>query len=291
MSILDNFLNKRNPNPAGEMNFLDHIEELRWHIVRSATAIVIGAILVFWKVEWIFDNIILGPAHKSFISYKWFCALGRLLHSESLCNTQINMKFQNTAVTGQFMLALSVSTMGGFVLMFPYVLWEMWKFVKPALKDKEIRMARGIVFWCSLLFFAGVCFAYFIVAPYTINFFGTYSLSPLFENIITIENYYDTMSNLILALGAVFELPILVYFLSRIGILTPEFLRAKRRYAFLILFILSMVIAPPDVFSCLLIFVPLYILFEISVAISARTSRARKRRELQRLKEENDYDE
>jgi sec-independent protein translocase protein TatC len=289
LGLLDKFLDKRNANPAAEMSFLDHIEELRWHIVRSAIAIIIGACVVFWKVEYIFDNIILGPAHKDFVSYKWFCALGRLLHSDALCNTQINMKFQNTAVTGQFMMALSVSTMGGFILVFPFILWEMWKFVKPALKPTEVSMARGIVFWCSLLFFSGVCFAYFIVAPYTINFFGSYSLSPLFENIITIENYYDTMSNLILALGVVFELPILVYFLTRIGILTPEFLKARRRYAFLILFILAMLIAPPDVFSCLLVFFPLYILFEISVAISGRAARARKKRkamkELEDLKD------
>lgn len=291
MSIVNKFLSKRaatNNNPKAEMNFMDHIEELRWHILRSAVAIVIGACLAFWKVEWIFDNIILGPAHEHFISYKWFCELGKLLHTESFCMNKINMKFQNTAVTGQFMMSLSVSTMIGFVVMFPYVLWELWKFIKPALKDSEVKAARGIVFWCSLLFFMGVGFAYFIVAPYTINFFGNYSLSPLFENIITIDNYYDTMSNLILALGAVFELPMLVYFLSRIGILTPEFLRARRRYAFLILFILAMVIAPPDVFSCLLIFVPLYILFEISVAVSGRAVKARKLREAKKLA--NDYE-
>lgn len=273
-------------NPTAEMNFLDHIEELRWHIVRAATAIMVGACIVFWKVEWIFDHIVLGPAHKEFISYRMFCALGKLLHSDSFCMDEIHMRFQNTAVTGQFMMSLSVSVMLGFVLVFPYILWELWKFIKPALKPKEIKMARGIVFWCSLLFFLGVLFAYFIVAPYTINFFGTYKLSPLFENIITIDNYYDTISNLVLALGVVFELPILVYFLARIGILTPEFLKAKRRYAFLILFILSMVIAPPDVFSCLLIFVPLYILFEISVKISGRAIKARKLREAEQNEEE-----
>lgn len=263
------------------MNFLDHIEELRWHIVRSAIAIMIGAMLVFWKVEWIFDRIIMGPAHKNFISYRAFCALGRLLHSDDFCMREIKMKFQNNAVTGQFMMGLSVSVMLGFVLVFPFVLWELWKFIRPALKPTELKMARGIVFWCSTLFFAGVLFAYFIVIPYTIHFFGNYELSPLFENIITIDNYYNTLSNLILALGAVFELPILVYFLTRIGILTPQFLRARRRYAFLILFILSMVIAPPDVFSCLLIFVPLYILFEISVSISARALKARRIKEAQ----------
>ena len=279
MSIFKNFLNKRSTNPLGEMNFLDHVDDLRMHIIRSVIAILIGAIIVFVKVEWIFDKIILGPAHNDFISYSWFCKLGRLVHYEGFCLGPIKMKFQNTAVTGQFMMSMSVSLMLGFILAFPYVLWELWKFIKPALKPSEVKMAHGIVFWCSLLFFTGVAFAYFIVAPYTINFFGNYKLSPLFENIITIDNYYDTMSNMIIALGIVFELPILVYFLSRIGILTPEFLRAKRRYAFVILFILSEIITPPDLFSCLLVFIPLYILFEISVSISGRAIDARRKKE------------
>jgi sec-independent protein translocase protein TatC len=278
VSIFRNFLSNRKNNPQAEMNFLDHVEDLRWHIIRSAIAILIGAIVVFCKVEWVFDRIILGPAHSDFIAYKWFCALGRFMHYDAFCLGDIKMKFQNTMVTGQFMMSLSVSLMLGFVITFPYVLWEFWKFIKPALKPSEIRMANGIVFWCSLLFFTGVLFAYFIVAPYTINFFGNYQLSPMFQNIITIDNYYDMMSNLVLALGIVFELPILVYFLSRIGILTPEFLRAKRRYAIVILFILSEIITPPDLFSCLLVFIPLYILFEISVGISGRVVNARRKR-------------
>ncbi len=261
------------------MNFLDHVEDLRWHIIRSAIAILVGAILIFIKVEWIFDRIIMGPAHSDFVSYKWFCALGRLLHYNDFCLGEIKMDFQNTAVTGQFMMSLSISLMLGFIIAFPYVLWELWKFIKPALKPVEIRMARGIVFWCSLLFFSGVLFSYFIVAPYTINFFGNYRLSPMVKNIITLDNYYDTMSNMILALGIVFELPILVYFLSRIGVLTPEFLRAKRRYAIVILFILAEVITPPDLFSCLLVFIPLYILFEVSVSISGRVVRAKRKRD------------
>jgi len=261
------------------MNFMDHVEDLRWHIIRSATVIIIAAIAVFCKVEWIFTHIILGPAQNDFVSYKWFCALGRLVHYDAFCLGDIKMKFQNTAVTGQFMMSLSVSMMLGFILAFPYVLWEIWRFIKPALKPSEIKMATGIVFWCSLLFFTGVLFSYFIVVPYTINFFGNYQLSPMFQNIITIDNYYDTLSNVVLAIGVVFELPILVYFLSRIGILTPEFMRDKRRYAIVILFILSEIITPPDLFSCLLVFIPLYILFEISVHISGRTVRARRKRQ------------
>ncbi|MFI5195546.1 MAG: twin-arginine translocase subunit TatC [Chitinophagales bacterium] len=281
MSILKNFFGNREKNPNGEMNFLDHIEDLRWHIIRSVIAIIIGAVVAFWKIEWIFDRIILGPAHNDFISYKWFCELGKLLHYDSFCLGQVKMSFQNTAVTGQFMMSLSVSLMLGFIIMFPYVLWELWRFIRPALRPTEIKMATGIVFWCSLLFFSGVLFSYYIIVPYTINFFGNYQLSPSFQNIITIDNYYDTMSDMIVALGIVFELPIIVYFLSRIGLLTPEFLRSQRRYAILILFIIAEIITPPDLFSCLFVFVPLYILFEVSVNISGRAVRTRKKKEAQ----------
>lgn len=267
------------------MGFLDHVEALRWHIVRSVIAIVVAAIAVFVKIEWIFDRIILGPAHDDFISYKWFCALGKFFHYDSFCLDKIKMEFQNTAVTGQFMMGMSSSMMIGFIIAFPYVLWEFWRFIKPALKPMEVRAARGIVFWCSLLFFTGVLFAYLIVAPYTINFFGNYQLSPLFRNIITVDNYYDTLSNLVLALGIVFELPMIVYFLSRIGIMTPKFMKEKRKYAILILFILSEIITPPDLFSCLLVFFPVYALYEASVFISARAVNKR----LQKQSSENDY--
>jgi sec-independent protein translocase protein TatC len=271
------------------MGFLDHVEALRWHIVRSAFAVLIAAILVFTKVEWIFDRIILGPAHNDFVTYRWLCKLSPILHLPSLCLGEIHIKLQNTSVTGQFMMSMSVSMMIGFIVVFPYILWEFWKFIKPALKPSEVKMAHGIVFWCSLLFFLGVMFSYFVVMPYTVNFFGNYHISPIIDNNFTIDNYYEIMSNMTLALGVVFELPMLVYFLARIGILTPEFLRAQRRYAFLILFILAIIIAPPDVLSCLIVFIPLYILFEISVSISGRAVTARKLRAAQKAKEqEND---
>lgn len=263
------------------MSFVDHLEELRWHLMRSAGIVVVLAVLVFIKVEWIFHNIILGPAHGDFVSYKWFCALGRALHYEGFCLPELKMRFQNPTLGGQFMMSMSVSLMLGLVLAFPYILWEFWRFIKPALKPAEVKMANGIIFWCSLLFFTGVLFAYFIVAPYTINFFSNYHLSPLFENIITIDSYYDTMSNLMLAMGVVFELPIVVYFLSKLGILTPEFMRAQRRYAALILFIIAEVITPPDMFSCLFVFIPLYMLFEVSVGISSRTIKAKRKKEAQ----------
>jgi len=282
VSILRNFLNSRKDNPLGEMSFLDHIEDLRWHIIRSVAVVLIAAIAVFAKIEWIFDRIILGPAHNDFISYKWFCKLAQVTHAYSLCLGEVKLKFQNTTITGQFMMSLSVSMMVGFIISFPYILWELWRFIKPALKPTEVKYARGIVFWCSALFFTGVVFAYLILVPYTINFFSGYTLSPLFQNIITIDNYYDTLSDMLMGIGIVFELPVIVYFLSRIGILTPKIMRTRRRYAIVILLIVSELITPPDLFSCLLVFIPLYILYEISVFISSRAAKElKKKRELE----------
>jgi sec-independent protein translocase protein TatC len=264
------------------MGFLDHVEDLRWHIIRCAITILVAAIAVFIKVEWIFSHVILGPAHNDFISYKWFCKLGKMVHYDAFCMNQINMKFQNTSVTGQFMMSLSISLLLGFIIAFPLVLWELWKFVRPALKPSEVKMAKGIVFWCSLLFFVGVFFAYFIVGPYAINFFGNYQLSPDVQNIVTLDNYFEMLSTLILALGIVFEMPILVLFLTRIGLLTPNLLRKNRRYAFVVLFILSEIITPPDLFSCLLVFIPLYILYEVTLVLSNRTYKARLKRQAEK---------
>ncbi len=254
------------------MGFLDHIDALRMHIFRSVIALLVAAVVAFIKVEWIFDTIVMGPTHNDFISYQWLCALGRAVHYPNFCISEIKMDFQNNSVTGQFMMGMSVSVLVGFILAFPYIFWEFWRFIKPALKPNEVRYARGIVFWCSVLFFTGVLFSYFILTPYVISFFGTYSLSPKFKNIITIDSYYDTVCSMLLSIGLVFELPVVIYFLSRIGIVTPKFLREQRRYAFLILFILSEIITPPDLFSCLLVFIPLYFLYEASIFISGRTA-------------------
>lgn len=282
MSIVDNFLEKRatnRKNPNAEMGFMDHIEELRWHIIRSLLVILACAVVCWIYIDFIFDTILLGPTKGTFISYKWFNWLGDLLHIDVLHMKAVNLSFQNTELSGQFMLSFSVAFMVGFIIAFPYVFWEFWKFVKPALKPGELKYARGIVFWASSLFLIGVVFAYFIIAPFTINFFATYQLSPQFKNIITISNYYDTMSDLIIGLGIVFELPILVYFLSRIGILTPKFMRQQRRYAIVIILVLAAVITPPDWFSIFLVFIPLMALYEASIFVSAKIIREKKEKE------------
>lgn len=280
MSIISRLLS-RNKSDNGEMSFLDHIEQLRWHIIRAIIAILVAAVVVFIYIEWIFDHIILGPAHAEFISYRWLCSVGRLMHVDALCLGALNISFQNTALSGQFMTAFSSSFMIGFIVAFPYVFWEFWKFLKPALKPSELKYARGIVFWSSLLFFTGVLFAYYIIAPFTINFFANYQLSPIFKNIITIDNYFETLSDLVLGMGIVFELPIVVFFLSRLGIITPKLLRSKRRYAYFIILIVSEVITPPDWFSCFLVAIPLVFLYELGITISQRALAERRRKEIE----------
>jgi sec-independent protein translocase protein TatC len=178
-------------------------------------------------------------------------------------------------MAGQFTMSFSVSFMLGFILAFPYVFWEFWKFIKPALKEKELKHASGVVFWSSLLFLAGVLFAYFIIVPFTVNFFGNYQLSPSFQNIITIGSYYDTMSDLVLGMGVVFEIPIVVYFLAKVGILTPNIMRAQRRFAVLIIFVLAAVITPPDWFSIWMVAVPLIMLYEAGIIIATRVQKSK----------------
>lgn len=270
MSIVDRFLKKRSVSPGAEMSFVDHIEELRWHVIRSLIAIAVCASVAFLNIEWIFDRILMGPAHADFVSYGWFCSLGHLFGTEALCMRELKISFQNTELSGQFMLSFSSSFIIGFIVAFPYLFWEFWRFVKPALTANELRYARGIVFWSSLLFFMGVLFAYLVIAPFTINFFANYQLSPSFQNIITIANYYDTMSDLVLGMGIVFELPVLVFFLSRIGMITPKVMREKRRYAIVIIMILAAVITPPDVFSIWIVTLPLVLLYETGIIISQR---------------------
>jgi len=282
VSFIDNFFKKRQKSANAEMAFVDHIEELRWHIIRSLAVILIFSILAFFKIEWIWDNIILGPAHTDFIAYRLLCQFGNKIGISALCLQEINLEFQNTELSGQFMLSFSTSFMVGVVVAFPYVFWEFWRFIRPALKKEELRYARGIVFWSSLLFFFGVLFAYYVVAPFTINFFANYQLSPSFKNIITMANYYDTMSDLILGMGVVFELPVVVFFLSKIGLLTPKLMRDKRRYAILIIFVLAAIVTPPDWFSIWLVAIPLLILYEASIAISDRANKQRQRKELQK---------
>lgn len=262
---------------SGEMSLMDHVEDLRWHLIRSISVVLIVSIIAYFNIEWIFTNILLAPANEDFVSYKILCGLGMLIHTNALCFNSFTIEFQNTELSGQFMMSFSVSFVIGLILSFPYIVWELWRFIKPALTDKEVSRARGLVFSMSILFFSGVLFAYYVIVPFTINFFATYQLSPQFKNIITISNYYDTLSDLVLGMGVVFELPVLVYFLSRIGFLTPAVMKKYNKYAILIIMLIAAVITPPDWLSIWLVAIPLTILYQASIFISGKVLKQKSR--------------
>ncbi len=263
-----------------EMSFFDHIEELRWHVLRSLVAVLIGAVVVFIKITFIYDNVIMAPTRHTFITYRVFCKFGHLIGmGDKLCLKDVALTFQNMQLSGQFLQAMSSSFIFGLVIAAPYVLWEFWRFVKPALKENELQYTRGVVFWTSLLFFMGVAFGYFVITPYTVNFFAAYSISESIHNIITIKSYLSTMRQVILGTGALFELPILTFFLAKTGVITASFLRTYRRHALLAIIILAAIITPPDVASQIIVSIPLYGLYELSIWIAKRVERRQKEAE------------
>ena len=274
-------LNKKNSieKPPQEVGFIDHLEALRWHLVRMAIALFICSVVAYVYIGEIFDYIILAPTHKTFPSYIWLCKLGEMVHIPSLCLEDVQISFQNTQLSGQFMMSFSASFLFGFIVSFPYLVWELWRFIKPALTTRELKNSRGILFWISLLFFIGVWFGYFIITPYTVNFFASYTLSSQFQNIIKIDDYLDSVMSLVLGTGLVFELPVAVYFLSKLGMLTPLFMKTYRKYAVVIILIVAAVITPPDVVSQIIVTIPLWILYELSIFISAKVQRERIRKE------------
>lgn len=270
---------KNNPEMA-EMSFFDHLEELRWHIVRSLAAALIGGIVVFVKIHFVYDGIIMAPTRHTFITYRVFCRLGHLLHlGDRLCLPDVPLEFQSTKLSGQFMQAISSSFIIGLIIAAPYILWEFWRFIKPALKTNELKYTRGIIFWVSLLFFSGISFGYFVIAPYTVNFFGGYQMSKSIHNIITIQSYLSTLSQVIVGCGVLFQMPMISYFLAKADIVSPQFLKKYRRHAFFVILVVSSFIAPPDVAGQILVTLPLYLLFELSIVIARRVQKQKQREE------------
>lgn len=270
---------KNSPEKA-EMSFIDHLEELRWHIMRSVIALLVGGITVFVNMDFFFKRIVMGPAHNDFITYRALCKISHMVGlGKAMCLDEVNMNLQSTEMSSQFMMSFTIAMVGGFILVFPYIFWEFWRFTKPALTDKEQQKTRGVIFWVSLLFFMGVCFGYYLIAPYTVNFFASYTLDPLIKNNFTVSDYIDNIVSLVLGSGIVFQLPLVVYFFSKVGLLTPSFLRSNRKYAFVIILILAAVITPPDVVSQMIVTLPLLLLYEISIWISGRVAKDQKKEE------------
>jgi sec-independent protein translocase protein TatC len=253
-----------------EMSFLDHLEELRWHIIKSLIAIVVLGITVFLFQNWFFDVVIFGPTKPDFISYRFICNFSELIGlGQAMCFSPPEFKTQAIGFGESFITSIKVSFITGFILSFPYVFWQIWKFISPGLYKKEKKATRGIVFICSGLFMVGVLFGYFVIAPFAVNFLAGYTI-PGVENTPTLNSFITYMVMFTAPAGLIFELPVVVYFLSKIGLLTPKVMKTYRRHAIIGILVLSALITPPDVVTQFLIGIPLYFLYEISIYVSAK---------------------
>jgi len=263
---------KKGEKGEGEMSFLEHLEELRWHIIRSVIAIVIFMVVAFVFKNLIFDSIILAPKEPGFITNRILCSI-----SEKLCINQEHVNLISIKMSGQITTHIVVALVAGLILAFPVIIFEFWRFLRPALHSNEARHARGAVVISSLLFFLGVLFGYFLLAPLSIHFLTTYSVSEDVVNQINIRSYIGTLTSICLATGLVFELPIIAYFLTKIGVITPSFMRKYRKHAIVVIFIVAAIITPPDVFSQMLVSIPLLILYEVSIYVSAVVMKRREK--------------
>ncbi|WET01258.1 twin-arginine translocase subunit TatC [Flavobacterium sp. YJ01] len=253
----------------GEMSFLDHLEELRWLLVRSTLATCIMAFVTYFISDYLFDQIILGPIRPTFFTYVWFCDLSHQLgFADSICITELNFIIQNTEMEGQVNIFVWMCLLAGFILSFPYILWEIWKFISPALYEKERKNAKLFIFVSSLLFFLGVLFGYFVVIPMSVNFVATFSVSDVVKNQFTLESYMGMVKTSILGSAIFFELPIAIYFLTKLGLVTPEFLRKYWKYAVVIILVIAAIVTPPDVVSQTIVAIPMLIIYEVSILIS-----------------------
>ena len=251
----------------GNMPFLNHLEELRWRLVRAAIAILIVGTVIWFYQEEIIDVVFLSMAKKDFITFRLMC------QAFGVCINDVPIKFQSMTVSGQFSYALMMSFLGGIVLTFPYLFYQIWAFVKPGLKFKEKNLARGIVFYVSLLFFIGILFGYYIVAPLSIHFFGSYQMSSKIENIFTVNSYMSTILSTVFYCGLFFLLPVVTYLLTKIGLFDSAFLRKYRKHAIVVILILAAIITPPDVISQVIVSIPILILYEIGIVVSRRVEK------------------
>lgn len=274
---------KKKGEEEKEMSFLDHLEALRWHLVRSSVAILVGAVLAFIFSDFLFDTIIFGPKKPDFITYRAFCKLSQWVGmGDDFCMTEMPFVLVNNDMGGQFSTHIWICIVIGIILAFPYLIFEIWRFVSPALYENERQYATGGIFYTSFLFLTGVLFGYYIVTPLSVNFLANYSISDEVKNYINISSYMSTISMVTLASGILFELPIFIYFLSKIGLVTPSFLRKYRKHALVLNLIASAIITPPDVTSQIIVAIPIVVLYEIGILLSGRVERQR----LAEMKEE-----
>ncbi len=271
---MKSIFNKSTNKNEAEMSFIDHLDVLRKHIIRSLISVIVLAVTIFIYRDWIMDHIIAAPISSDFISYRLLCELGNKLNMGGvLCLPPLEISMQSTTFGGQFLTSINLSLIGGLIVAFPYIFWEFWRFVKPGLTSKEINHTRFIIFWVSFFFFTGALFGYFILGPFTFNFLGNFQIGTknLIKNIPTFTDYIENLTNLILGCGIAFELPVIAVLLTKIGIITPNFLIKYRKYAIIIILLLAAFITPsPDWISQLIVFLPLMFLYELSVILSKK---------------------
>ncbi len=258
-----------------DMSFIDHLEDLRWHLIRSVMAVIVFTIVAFVEVNWVFNNIILAPAKANFFTWRVLCKLGETFNIPNLCIQDINLELQSRYMTGQFTITIIAAFILGVIIAFPYVIWELWRFVKPALHIKEQKNSYGAVAAISVLFAAGISFGYYVITPLMVFVMVNYQISSLIVNQFDITSYVSTFVALVFGSGVLFQLPVLIYFLSKMGFVTPMFLRKYRKHAIVVILIVAAILTPPDPLSQILITIPLYLLFEISILISANVYRKR----------------
>ena len=256
-------------NSEKQMSFLDHLEELRWLLIRSSIFIILGAIVAFIFSDFIFNTIIFGPKDSSFITYQFFCEVAKTFNFEGgFCSKELPFEIQNRTMEGQFSVMIWTSITAGFIIAFPFLLWELWKFISPALYSNEKKNAKLFITISSLLFFIGVIFGYYVITPLSINFLANLQISEIVKNQIDINSYISLVKTSSLACGLVFELPIIIYFLSVMDLVSPKFLREYRKYAIVLILIIAAIITPPDIISQIIVSIPLLILYELSIYIS-----------------------
>ena len=274
--------NKQAAEPE-EMSFMGHLEALRWHLMRSVIVWLAAAIIIFVFRDWVYDNIILAPSSEHFITYDTLCRFGHWLGiGDSLCMPPVKIRFLVTQVNGTFTSALSIAMIGAIIIAFPYIFWELWRFITPALSAKEKKYARGSIFWVSLCFFLGAAFGYYLLAPFTFNFLASFTLgtSGAIEYQPSINDYIDSLSNLILGCGIAFELPILAYVLAKIGFINARLLKKYSKYAFVVILLIAAIITPsPDITSQVIVALPLLLLYWISIQLVARVDRKKAKEE------------
>ncbi|GAA4132881.1 twin-arginine translocase subunit TatC [Sphingobacterium kyonggiense] len=261
-------------NIEAEMSFFDHLEVLRWHIIRSVIAIIVFAIIAFTFYDFVFEEVIMGPKNLDFWTYRMMCKVGHAFNLEGFCVEKIPFNLINTDLGGQFMLQINSSLLMAIAMGFPYLLFEVWLFIKPALTDVERKSAQGFVVYATILFLIGALFGYYIVVPLSVNFLANVSLSDEIVNQITIDNYLSTIATLTLGCGIIFLLPILIFILSKLGIMTPQFMRASRRYAIVIILTIAAIITPTaDIITLLTVSAPMFLLYELSIMVSANVKK------------------